>query len=493
MAPAPGAAPGPLSLLRGVVHRAHLGMALVAMALAGSLLLLAGLFALRAHIGSNLELTARSVAYTVEAALVFRDAEDAQQTLARMLASEGEGEGEGPGAGARCAGQGVRAVAAQRGAARRGGAGPRARLGATLERLVCSQQAVPPILFGSVAVGQVALHGDGQGMLNFLLSGVAVLLLCTAISGAVGMALSRRMLRDIVTPLQALARVARAVHHEHAVGQRVPPARLAELRMLGDDFNALLDELERRQSLLEEKNAQLTHSALHDSLTGLPNRAHFEHFLQEALARAHASAQPMALLFLDNDGFKQVNDTYGHAAGDVLLAEVARRVQAQLRPGDLAARLGGDEFAVVMAPVATLPDAEAMAARLGQAIAAPLRLIWCGAASRSQHWRGLVSAAGLRHGGAAARRRCRHVPCEGPPSPGWHRHPGTAVRGSQKLPAKRIAMMQMCLPRKISAPRRSRLGCFGAGCVPEPAASPDFRPAGAAARPAYPGAARVWL
>ena len=88
MAPAPGAAPGPLSLLRGVVHRAHLGMALVAMALAGSLLL-AGLFALRAHIGSNLELTARSVAYTVEAALVFRDAEDAQQTLARMLANEG--------------------------------------------------------------------------------------------------------------------------------------------------------------------------------------------------------------------------------------------------------------------------------------------------------------------------------------------------------------------------------------------------------------------
>ena len=87
MAPAPGAAPGLLSL-RGVVHRAHLGMALVAMALAGSLLL-AGLFALRAHIGSNLELTARAVAYTVEAALVFRDAEDAQQTLARMLASEG--------------------------------------------------------------------------------------------------------------------------------------------------------------------------------------------------------------------------------------------------------------------------------------------------------------------------------------------------------------------------------------------------------------------
>lgn len=101
---------------------------------AASLLLLAGLFVLRTHIGRNLELTARAVAYTVEAALLFRDAEDAQQTLARMLASEGEGEGGGPGAGARCAGQGVRAVAAQRGAA-----GPRARLGATLVRLVGSQ------------------------------------------------------------------------------------------------------------------------------------------------------------------------------------------------------------------------------------------------------------------------------------------------------------------------------------------------------------------
>ena len=67
------------------------------------------------------------------------------------------------------------------------------------------------------------------------------------------MALSRRMRRAIVTPLQAVARVARAARHEHAVGQCVPPARLAELRMLGDDFNALLDELERRQSLLEEK------------------------------------------------------------------------------------------------------------------------------------------------------------------------------------------------------------------------------------------------
>ena len=77
------------SSLRGVVRRAHLGMALMAMALAGSLLLLAGLVALRVNLESNLQLMARSVAYTVEAAVVFKDAEDAGQTLAHMLAHEG--------------------------------------------------------------------------------------------------------------------------------------------------------------------------------------------------------------------------------------------------------------------------------------------------------------------------------------------------------------------------------------------------------------------
>ena len=134
---------------------------------AASLLLLAGLFALRTHIGSNLELTARAVAYTVEAALVFRDAEDVQQTLARMLASEGGGGRRR----ARCS--------------RSGSAARRGRVRAWVPRWCgwsAASRLCPPILFGSVAVGQVALHGDGQGMLNFLLSGVAVLLLCTAVA-----------------------------------------------------------------------------------------------------------------------------------------------------------------------------------------------------------------------------------------------------------------------------------------------------------------------
>ncbi|HRO81916.1 MAG TPA: diguanylate cyclase [Alicycliphilus denitrificans] len=351
------------SSLRDVVRRAHLGMALMAMALAGSLLLLAGLVALRAHLESNLQLVARSVAYTVEAAVVFKDTEEADQTLARMLAREGVAravvrDAEG-------------AVFAQWQGAE---PGLRARTGQALARLALLAPAVAPIRYEGAPMGTVELRGDGQALLNFVLTGLAALLACTAVSGAVGLLLARRMLRDMVTPLQALAQVARAVRRERATGLRVPPARLAELHELGDDFNALLGELELREALLQQKNAELQQRALHDSLTGLPNRACFEQHLQAAIARARGAGQSMALLFIDCDRFKQVNDTHGHAAGDALLVEVARRLQAQVRAGDVAARLGGDEFAVVMAPPAAQADAQALAGRVAAAMREPLVL-----------------------------------------------------------------------------------------------------------------------
>ena len=349
--------------LRGVVRRAHLGMALMAMALAGSLLLLAGLVALRVNLESNLQLMARSVAYTVEAAVVFKDTEDAGQTLAHMLANEGVAR-----AVVRDA-QG--AVFAQwQGAA----PGLRARTGQALAQMALLAPAVAPIRHDGAPMGTVELHADGQALLSFVLTGLAALLACTAVSGVVGLLLARRMLRDMVTPLQALAQVAHAVRIDHATGLRVPPARLAELSQLGDDFNALLGELEDREALLQQKNAELRQIALHDSLTGLPNRASFEQHLQAAIAQARATGQSMALLFIDCDRFKQVNDTHGHAAGDALLIEVARRLQSQLRAGDVAVRLGGDEFAVVMAPPAGEVEATALSSRVSVAMLAPLVL-----------------------------------------------------------------------------------------------------------------------
>jgi diguanylate cyclase (GGDEF)-like protein len=120
----------------------------------------------------------------------------------------------------------------------------------------------------------------------------------------------------------------------------------------------------------KQLEAQLQHNALHDGLTGLANRALFTDRLEHALARTDRAAAPVAVLFVDLDDFKAVNDGSGHTAGDALLTAVAARLRQVLRPGDTIARLGGDEFAVLIEDAAT-GDAEAAAERLLSALAAP--------------------------------------------------------------------------------------------------------------------------
>jgi diguanylate cyclase (GGDEF)-like protein len=112
------------------------------------------------------------------------------------------------------------------------------------------------------------------------------------------------------------------------------------------------------------------HEAVHDPLTGVANRTLLRDRLQHAVARSERERGATAVLFVDLDGFKQVNDAHGHAAGDAVLVEVARRMQTAVRPGDTIARLGGDEFVAVCEDV----DEEAALAvgrRLQEAIQMP--------------------------------------------------------------------------------------------------------------------------
>lgn len=124
----------------------------------------------------------------------------------------------------------------------------------------------------------------------------------------------------------------------------------------------------------EESRARIEHLAHHDALTGLPNRRLFEDRLVQALAVAARARRRLALLYLDLDGFKDINDSLGHRAGDELLRAVAERLAGTVRGGDTIARLGGDEFAVIQIELRSAPDAAVLAERLMAAAARPLRI-----------------------------------------------------------------------------------------------------------------------
>ncbi len=131
----------------------------------------------------------------------------------------------------------------------------------------------------------------------------------------------------------------------HAVWPRTTDWWLSQQVVpLGDGVAITARDITERKQV-EEK---LTRMAQHDALTGLPNRALFFDRLEQALVRARRNAQPMALLYLDIDRFKQINDVFGHAAGDAVLRAFAHRLRSCLRPSDTIARMAGDEFTVIL-------------------------------------------------------------------------------------------------------------------------------------------------
>ena len=143
--------------------------------------------------------------------------------------------------------------------------------------------------------------------------------------------------------------------------------------------------------------ADVRHQATHDALTGLANRALFLELLADALARGSRDGHPTAVCFLDLDGFKAVNDTHGHAAGDAVLIEVARRLRATVRQSDVVARLSGDEFGLVLHGTGVGAQAATVASKVVDALGQPFDIA-AGAAMRLGVSVGI--AMGPEHGGS---------------------------------------------------------------------------------------------
>ena len=179
-------------------------------------------------------------------------------------------------------------------------------------------------------------------------------------------------------------------HAAHALGIRTyvsAPVYLSDGRMYGtlcaaSEKNTLLPEgtntvlrmfakliaqrIEHEQMLrdLQKLNTELSHLALTDALTQLPNRAALLQELQRQLARAQREHSRVLIAFIDLDGFKRINDQYGHAAGDRLLCTLAERLRQSLRGGDMVARMGGDEFVLITTSPAQAGDPERALAAL---------------------------------------------------------------------------------------------------------------------------------
>ena len=137
----------------------------------------------------------------------------------------------------------------------------------------------------------------------------------------------------------------------------------------------MASRIARMAESLKQANEELRRMALHDGLTKLPNRALLEDRIEQAIAQARRSRGQCALLFVDLDRFKLVNDSLGHFAGDELLKTVARRLQSQVRTEDTVSRLGGDEFVIVLRQIARPGDAAAVARKVLEALRTPVRIL----------------------------------------------------------------------------------------------------------------------
>ncbi len=160
--------------------------------------------------------------------------------------------------------------------------------------------------------------------------------------------LASRLQRVISQPIEQLAAAMKSVSKERNYSQRVKMESHDELGSLIDDFNEMLVQIEMRDQELRNKQNRLDYLAHHDTLTNLPNRLLFQDRLRHAISKARRMQQIMALLFLDLDRFKNINDSLGHEVGDQVLQEVAKRLTNIVRESDTLARLGGDEFVIAL-------------------------------------------------------------------------------------------------------------------------------------------------
>lgn len=352
----------PVQTLRSMLSRGHLRMVLLAVFLASVSLMVSGIYAIRGYAVENVSLSARSLAYTVEPALVFGDRQAAQtlidhlgktDNLALIEVRDREGQ-----VFARWQRPGAHQFEAK----------------TALSRALWLGPVTQDITFRGEPIGSVTVTGALKTMLSYAMSALIIALCCLGITVLATRILARRLEESIAAPLERVALIAHEVRNDRRFSRRMEQSGVAEIDKFALDFNALLGELETWYDGLTSENALLAVRADHDPLTGLGNRARFERMLEGAIKVGEMSGRQVALLYFDCNDFKAINDSHGHEAGDAVIRTIAERLRRSVREKDRVFRLGGDEFAIVLDNLTSLEAVERVNERVRSIMSEPINV-----------------------------------------------------------------------------------------------------------------------
>ncbi|MEN0616487.1 diguanylate cyclase DgcN [Klebsiella indica] len=352
----------PRPTFKRALRRISMISVVISMTLIWLLLSTASVFTLKQYAQKNLELTAATMGHSLEAALVFGDSSAARDTLAELGKQ----------------GQFSRAVLLDKqqrdfAAWNNDHLVSQEKISDTISKWLFPEPTVQPIWHQGKIIGELRLTALDKLISHFL--GIAIVVLTGSIffASCIALLLTHSLHRGIVSALQNITEVVHDIRKNRHFSRRVPEERIEEFHLFAQDFNSLLGEMEDWQQQLQAKNAQLLRSSLLDPLTGLANRADFCNAIT-ALMKDKTRHNCSALLFLDGDNFKRINDNWGHAAGDNVLIDVARRLMAFVGKQHQAWRLGGDEFAILLRGVRTEAEVQVLCDALSEQFLPPFNL-----------------------------------------------------------------------------------------------------------------------
>ncbi len=233
---------------------------------------------------------------------------------------------------------------------------------------------IVPVQFENDRLGTVCLEASIEGMEEKFYQAAGLGGLGLLVSVALAFLLATRLQKVISGPIENLASAMHNVSREKDYSRRVEPCSGDELGSLIESFNDMLSQVQLRDLELQKNQESLRYLANHDALTKLPNRLLLGDRLQQAISKARRSQQKMALMFLDLDRFKNINDTLGHDVGDMLICQVARRLAESIRASDSVARFGGDEFVIILEEIHDLNHISQVTEKVLRSIEQPFEL-----------------------------------------------------------------------------------------------------------------------